>query len=71
MRYLLISILLLGLCGCAGTGRIWEWEYDSEKDELTLERITEFDGKNIKCNTEKGAGMETKNLELPAVPFKF
>lgn len=66
MKYLLALIMCLGLVGCAGRGRIWEYEAN-ENGELELKKMTEFKGKNIKCNTEK-TGMETKNLEFPAFP---
>jgi len=62
--------MMISLCGCAGKGWIWEYEAN-EKGELELKKATHFDGKNINCKTEKGAEMETKNLELPTVPFKF
>ena len=68
MNRLIYIIIPLLLCGCAGKGWIWEYE-PNEQGELELKKATHFDGRNIKCNTEKGAGMETKNLEFPAVPF--
>lgn len=67
-RISLTMFLCLMLCGCAGKGWIWEYEAD-EEGNLKLKKATHFKGRNIKCNTEKGAGMETKNLELPAVPI--
>lgn len=68
-QYITIGILLLGICGCAGSGTIKE--YDVVNGKKTLKSITEFEGRNIKVRTEKGAEMETKNLEFPTVPFKF
>ena len=68
MKYLLTLILCLGLVGCAGKGWIFEYEAN-EAGELVLKNATHFEGKNIKCKTEKGAELETKNLEIPSVPF--
>ena len=64
--YVTISILLFGLCGCAGKGVIRE--YDVIEGKKILKSITEFEGRNIRAKTEKGAEMETKTLEIPSLP---
>ncbi len=70
MKKVIIIALSVFLCGCAGSSWIWEYDYNAEKKELVLKKVTHFEGRNIKCKTaEKGAEMETKNLELPSVPF--
>ena len=70
LKYAIYLIIPLILCGCAGKGWIWEYERN-EKGELELKKATHFEGRNIRAKTEKGAEIETKNLEVPTVPFKF
>ena len=68
MRIWLVMILAFVSISCAGKGWIFEWEANDDGD-LELKKATHFEGRNIKCNTEKSAGFETQNLELPSVPF--